>query len=245
MSFLTGVPLSSLIAIYRYFGRAKDLPGVRELFQSRKVEEDEENQTLAYYKKFMNQGPAYYGDLDEDDSTLLESERLAEEEGMFTHLSRLLIAAFILKNSSEWEEAYTTLREALGLPEDDPIPKMSRLEPPVSSTADGTSALETHSKRKAGEDGLAGESGPPSSDKRPKTTPSNTVTLASTGSAPADQSQAHLHAQTAASYIPFLSTEHLLPPKMPTRVEMEQVLLDLKKKALVEEYFGDEKLAAT
>lgn len=31
----------------------------------------------------MNQGPAYYGDLDEEDGTLLESERLAEEEGMF------------------------------------------------------------------------------------------------------------------------------------------------------------------
>ncbi|KAE9409797.1 Isy1-like splicing factor [Gymnopus androsaceus JB14] len=177
----------------------KDLPGVRELFQSRKVEEDEENQTLAYYKKFMNQGPAYYGDLDEEDGTLLESERLAEEE--------------------EWEEAYTTLREALGLPEDEPIPKISRPEPPVSSTGDGSSAL---------------DSGPPPSDKRPKTS-----------SAPADQSQAHLHALTAASYIPFLSADNLLPPKMPTRVEMEQTLLDLKKKALVEEYFGDENMATT
>ncbi|KAI6094770.1 Isy1-like splicing factor [Pisolithus sp. B1] len=48
-----------------YFGRAKDLPGVRELFQSRKKEEEEENVALNYYKKFMNQGPPYYGDLDE------------------------------------------------------------------------------------------------------------------------------------------------------------------------------------
>lgn len=68
---------------FRYFGRAKDLPGVRELFQSRKNEEEEENQVLAYYKKFMNQGPAYYGDLDEDDGKLLAYEREAEDEGVY------------------------------------------------------------------------------------------------------------------------------------------------------------------
>lgn len=64
----------------RYFGRAKDLPGVRELFEGRKKEEEEENQALAYYKKFMNQGPAYYGDLDENDGKLLQFEQEAEEE---------------------------------------------------------------------------------------------------------------------------------------------------------------------
>lgn len=69
--------------LFRYFGRAKDLPGVRELFQSRKNEEEEENQVLAYYKKFMNQGPAYYGDLDEDDGKLLAYEREAEDEGVY------------------------------------------------------------------------------------------------------------------------------------------------------------------
>lgn len=74
---------SSVDHLNRYFGRAKDLPGVRELFQSRKNEEEEENQALAYYKKFMNQGPAYYGDLDENDGKLLEFEQQAEEEGMF------------------------------------------------------------------------------------------------------------------------------------------------------------------
>ena len=57
------------------------MPGVRELFQSRKKEEEEENQVLAHYKKFMNQGPAYYGDLDEADGKLLAYEREAEEEG--------------------------------------------------------------------------------------------------------------------------------------------------------------------
>ncbi|KAH0578765.1 NineTeen Complex (NTC) component, variant 2 [Termitomyces sp. 'cryptogamus'] len=79
---------------YKYFGRAKDIPGVRELFQSRMKEEEEENQALAFYKKFMDQGPPYYGDLDENDGTLLRYERAAEEE--------------------DWREAYSNLRGSLG-----------------------------------------------------------------------------------------------------------------------------------
>jgi len=54
---------------------------------------------------------------------------------------------------------------------------------------------------------------------------------------------AYTHAQAAAAYISFLDTPDLLPPKMPTRAEMEGVLLDLKKKALVEEYFGNDQMA--
>jgi hypothetical protein len=67
----------------RYFGRAKELPGVKELFESRKKEEDEENATSSFYKKFTNQGPAYFGDLDEADGELLKYEEAAEQEGMF------------------------------------------------------------------------------------------------------------------------------------------------------------------
>ena len=50
---------------------------------SKKKEEDEENQTFAHYKKFIGQGPAYFGDVDEADGNLLESEREAEEAGKF------------------------------------------------------------------------------------------------------------------------------------------------------------------
>ena len=46
-------------------------------------------------------------------------------------------------------------------------------------------------------------------------------------------------ARAATAFIPFLAPEDLLPPKMPTREEMESVLLALRKKALVEEYFGE------
>jgi pre-mRNA-splicing factor ISY1 len=47
------------------------------------------------------------------------------------------------------------------------------------------------------------------------------------------------HARAAATYIPFLTEESLLPPKMPTREEMEGVLLELRKRALLEDYFGN------
>ena len=65
----------------RYFGRAKELPGVKELFESRKKEEDEENATQSFYKKYTNQGPAYFGDLDEVDGELLKYEEEAEQAG--------------------------------------------------------------------------------------------------------------------------------------------------------------------
>jgi len=50
---------------------------------------------------------------------------------------------------------------------------------------------------------------------------------------------ARMHAQAAAVHIPFLNVEHLMPPKLPSHGEMEGIILTLRKKALVEEYFGD------
>jgi pre-mRNA-splicing factor ISY1 len=67
---------------HRYFGRAKELPGVKELFESKSKEEDEDKATMEFYKKFVGNGPAYYGDLDEADGELLEFESNAEQEGM-------------------------------------------------------------------------------------------------------------------------------------------------------------------
>ncbi|KAH0588816.1 hypothetical protein H2248_004616 [Termitomyces sp. 'cryptogamus'] len=199
---------------YKYFGRAKDLPGVRELFQSRKKEEEEENQALAFYKKFMNQGPSYYGDLDENDGTLLQYERAAEED--------------------DWEEAYSSLRESLGLSTDDPVPKMQRPDNITSSyqlDAHGSSI-----KRKTADGGDVDMASPDEDLKRSKISEET-----NSPGTPAVMDAAHAHAAAAASYIPFLVTENLLPPKMPTRQEIETVLLDLRKRALLEEYFGQER----
>ncbi|KII91863.1 hypothetical protein PLICRDRAFT_136384 [Plicaturopsis crispa FD-325 SS-3] len=204
---------------YKYFGRAKDLPGVRELFQSRKNEEEEENQALSFYKKFMSQGPSYFGDLDEADGSLLQYEQQAEEE--------------------EWEEAYANLRSILGISDDHPTPKMPRREndaAPLPSQPSDPSA--PHAKRKA-PDGDGDVDMPDESAKRSKAQDAATPAAPT---APKGDADAALHlerARAAAAYISFLEPENLLPPKLPTREEMEGVLLGLRKRALVEEYFGD------
>jgi len=182
---------------YKYFGRAKELPGVKELFQSRAKEEEEESQAQAFYKKFAAQGPSYYGDLDEKDGSLLKFEEEAEGE--------------------DWELAYSNLREALGLPDDDPPPKLpgrDRKAPIDVAITNGQENVEM--------DGTNGT-----------VVPSNGV-----GSAPSEDLVLQ-SAQAAAAFIPSLSPQDLLPPKLPTKEELEGVLLDLRKKALVEEYFGE------
>ncbi|KAJ7741759.1 Isy1-like splicing factor [Mycena maculata] len=109
---------------YKYFGRAKDLPGVRELFQSRKKDEDEDNRALTYYKKFMAQSPPYYGDLDDNDTILLQSEGDAENEA--------------------WADACAHLRVVLDLPVDCPMPSIPR------NTTAATDSMERRADDDAG-----------------------------------------------------------------------------------------------
>lgn len=40
-------------------------------------------------------------------------------------------------------------------------------------------------------------------------------------------------------HIPFLTPEHLQPPKLPTKEELDGVLLGLRKQVLLDEYLGD------
>ncbi|EMD36942.1 hypothetical protein CERSUDRAFT_51589 [Gelatoporia subvermispora B] len=213
---------------YKYFGRAKELPGVKELFQSKKKDEDEENQAANYYKKFTNQGPTYFGDLDEADGMLLAYEARAEEE--------------------EWEDAYSHLRTTLGLPADEPVPKFPR--PSWSTTLVTISELAksqppptTDAKRKApdGDVDMADNEVVPAEDtsKRARTdTAAQNGTVSLSTMSPEEILKAQ--ARAAAAFIPFFSPENLLPPKMPTHEETEAFILDLRKRALVDEYFGDE-----
>ncbi|KAK6981506.1 Isy1-like splicing factor [Favolaschia claudopus] len=168
---------------YKYFGRAKELPGVRELFQSRKKDEDEENQALDFYRKFQKPPLTYYGDADEKDGTLLTFEQEAQD--------------------AEWEEAATELRTTLGLAPDAPLPR-----PSASPAA------------KPSEDTVM-------SDADPK-------------DAASGDADARAAASALAAYVPFLTAEMLLPPKLPTAAETEATLLALRKRMLVEEYFGTE-----
>jgi len=215
---------------YKYFGRAKELPGVKELFASKKKDEEEETLAASYYKKFFNHGPAYYGDLDEADGKLLEYEMEAEER--------------------DWAEAYRNVRESLGLDTDEPIPKFQRPRQGqgtlhgIDSSTPGNADDTTQPKRKHPPqedvqmtDGDGGPSIPAETSKRPK---KDGVPQPTTSGGVNEDSPAAVHARAAAAYIPFLTAEMLMPPKLPTTQEMEKLLLDLRKKALVDEYFGDE-----
>jgi pre-mRNA-splicing factor ISY1 len=161
----------------------------------------------------MNQGPAYFGDLDENDEKLLEFERAAEQEG--TAGVSFLPLEFHSCVYVEWEEQYTNLRETLGLPSDDPIPALSDFH---------SSAKRKSTEQDDDVDMSVADEGP---------NRSKTITA---GSPEVDQ--ARIHAQAAVAFIPFLTADDLLAPKLPSREEMETVLLGLRKQALVEEYFG-------
>lgn len=67
---------------YRYFGRARELPGVKELFEAAKrPNDDKPNESRADLRAKVNAD--YYGyNLDEEDGTLLEYERQKEEEAV-------------------------------------------------------------------------------------------------------------------------------------------------------------------
>ncbi|KAF8924302.1 NineTeen Complex (NTC) component, partial [Dissophora ornata] len=63
---------------YKYFGRAKDLPGVKELFQPQQLTLKEKTRAELY----RNVDADYYGYRDEEDGTLLEFENEQEEIAM-------------------------------------------------------------------------------------------------------------------------------------------------------------------
>ncbi|XP_063932598.1 pre-mRNA-splicing factor ISY1 homolog [Zophobas morio] len=72
---------------YRYFGAARDLPGVRELFEPEQPKVY--RRTRAQMMKLVNAD--YYGYRDEEDGVILELEKKAEEEA-------------IQRAVKEWEE---------------------------------------------------------------------------------------------------------------------------------------------
>lgn len=136
----------------------------------------------------------------------------------------------------DWDETRTNLKEALHLTPNDPVQLLRPgTEAALSSDGAKVGSVTLNAKRKASEDDEAGM--PVDGDEVKRTKVDGAATSASSLALEKDPMIAH--AQTAAAYIPFLKPEHVMPPKLPTRPEMESILLDLRKKALVDEYFGD------
>lgn len=68
---------------YRYYGRARELPGVKEHLRPAEAQEDKTEETLKEkrIKAYQGQPPAYFGNEDEQDGVLLQEEGSAEELG--------------------------------------------------------------------------------------------------------------------------------------------------------------------
>ena len=64
---------------YRYYGAAKDLPGVRELFEKQQLLQQKKRHRGDLYKRIT---PDYYGWREEEDGVLLELEQKASKKLM-------------------------------------------------------------------------------------------------------------------------------------------------------------------
>lgn len=122
------------------------------------------------------------------------------------------------------------------MPPDSPLPPLPRNTNHPSLSQTHPPPAVTSKRKTTGEDEDVEMEAVEEDAKRAKTVFSLSANTIDTAS---DADTARRHAQMAASHIDFLDTEHLLPPSLPTHQEMENVLLNLRKKALVEEYFGD------
>lgn len=151
---------------------------------------------------------------------------------------------------TEWEDAYTHLRQVLNISTDEPIPKLSRPPKAIAQLAypkgpSDASHVSSDSKRKAPHGDVemaAGDEGNAALEeqaKRQRTDANGNGVHGSNGTAESAD-PAIASARATAAYIPFLEPKNLMPPKMPTREEMENFLLGLRKQSLLEEYFGNE-----
>lgn len=77
---------------YKYFGRAKDLPGVKELLAKQaETAEEREDKMYTHYRQYYHQTPAYYGLDDDRDPVLLANERAQESKDWNTQTGIVLV----------------------------------------------------------------------------------------------------------------------------------------------------------
>ena len=95
---------------YRYYGRARELPGVREHLNPVAIQEEEGKESIKVqrYKRFQHQPGTYFGNDDEKDGgVLLGEERQSEQRGW----------------DAGWERIHAALRTSR------PVPPMPQPEP--------------------------------------------------------------------------------------------------------------------
>ncbi|WFD26257.1 NineTeen Complex (NTC) component [Malassezia nana] len=96
---------------YRYYGRARELPGVKEHLRPADTQENKEEVSLKEQRIKAYQGllPTYFGNDDEQDGVLLQEENAMEELG--------------------WTEGWRRVAATLELPSDWAPPAIPRPQP--------------------------------------------------------------------------------------------------------------------
>ncbi|GAA6041270.1 hypothetical protein JCM8097_001307 [Rhodosporidiobolus ruineniae] len=197
---------------YKYFGRAKELPGVRELFATAVKEQKEiESYKTVKVTMFDNAPLEYYGNAaeqGEDGKRLLEEELKAEQ--------------------AAWEEAVDNLDGEVDDIPSLPFPTRSLISlAPASSSSN--SEPDAAGKRKAPPAGGEGGKKAKLADGKAAATPSSG---AAAGGAAAGGA--------AAEFESIFTPEMLQPPKLLSAAEMEKAIVARQKAMLLEEYGVEE-----
>ena len=191
---------------------------------------------------FRHQGPEYFGDRDEGDEALAR-----EEEELARRGERSLLYVFRSPFDAEtlgldWEASVTKTARILSLPDATslPYPTASKrvpaptdAKPEAESKSKSKTPAKSKSKRKvaAEKDDVDGGYGA----KKSKTDGDGVIDGGGIAVVETDHTLTE-HAAIAATFFGVLDPESLRMPRVPTAEEMERVLLEVRKKALRDEY---------
>lgn len=224
---------------YKYFGRAKDLPGVKELLtkSAEQAEEAEEGYKAQRYQRFSNQPPSYLGDDDEDDGVLLAEEQLREEEMWSDALDD------IAQQLGHESASPATLQGLLGVPAELPRRKAEGLKAVMQrqSSSASTSRLQIES-------GEADDEATQQGKRKKKGANINTTDASASSTAEKEggvkrsktEAEGTGEDDLLAQILPALDPSQLTTPRVPDRKETEAFILRERKRMLREEYsIGD------
>ncbi|KPV77083.1 uncharacterized protein RHOBADRAFT_34558 [Rhodotorula graminis WP1] len=216
---------------YKYFGRARDLPGVRELFASAKADQDElQSYKVLKVTRFDGAPNSYYGDGAEEGEAgrqLLEEEREAEEKA--------------------WEDAVDNLDGEIDDIPSLPLPTRSLISLAPAPPPDATDAAAAA----AAADAPGGKRKAPAPTKGGKKAKLADGSAASSSTTPSSSSSTTAAATTAAAVAPapapgagggfesVFTADMLLPPKLLSAKDVEKVLVERQKRLLLDEYGVD------
>lgn len=243
---------------YKYFGRAKDLPGVKELFERAAQEQDDEQQQdarLEKFRRFQDLPAEYYGDHDEDDGVLLAQEQQHEEEEWSEKYAdvlrtlhsdddneddiRSMIPSIPRRKPQALQDTIQAFQNQLSMQYSDPSAAAAAEQKDTDPSMDAP-PTSTAAKRKSTLTDTTDSDPTPATPGKPK--PSSKRLKSKTGHPidstppePAPPSKPTTGDIITVSYSIFDPSD-LAPPPTPDRSAIEKMILQAKKRQLRQEY---------